>query len=138
MSAVKRVIYAKEVKPYMAEGSAYESRMMLDDIVANERTVNINHGTVKPLDTAGGGSHKKTEIYFIVSGEGILTLDGENHEVSQGSLSVIPGGCVHSIKNISEADDLVILTLWMNAEDNDMYTERREKWGKTFKTIYED
>jgi len=112
--------------------------MLLDDIVANEKTVNINHGTIKPFETAGGGSHEKTEIYFIVSGEGALTLDNETYDVSQGSLAVIPGGCVHSIQNASNADDLIILTFWMNAEDNEMYIERRKKWGKTFKTIYED
>jgi len=138
MAAIKQVIHAREVKPYMTEGSAYESRMMLDDVVANERTVNINHGTIKPLDTAGGGAHEKTEIYFVVSGKGLLTLDGGGYEVSQGSLAVIPGGCVHSIKNTDGAADLVILTFWPDAEDNEMYVKRREDWGKTFKTIYED
>lgn len=138
MSAIKRVIHAREVKPYMTPGSAYESRMMLDDFVANEPTVNINHGTVKPLDTAGGGSHEKTEIYFVVSGEGLLYLDGEVHEVSQGSLAVIPGGCTHSIKNTSGTGDLVILTVWQKAEDNEMYGIRKKAWGTSFKTIYED
>jgi mannose-6-phosphate isomerase-like protein (cupin superfamily) len=112
--------------------------MMLDDTVANEPTVNINHGTVKPLETAGGGSHEKTEIYFVVSGEGLLRLDGESHQVSQGSLAVIPGGCVHSIKNISETGDLVILTVWPNSEDNEMHGMRLKEWGKSFKTIYEE
>ena len=138
MSAIKRIIHAKEVKPFVTKGSTYESRMMLDDTVANEPTVNINHGTIKPLDTAGGGSHEKTEIYFVVSGEGVLYLDDESHEVSQGSLAVIPGGCVHSIKNTSGTADLVILTIWPNAEDNEMYGIRKKEWGKSFKTIYEE
>jgi quercetin dioxygenase-like cupin family protein len=136
--AVKRVIHAKDVKPYMTPGSAYESRMILDDYVAGEPTANINHGTIKPLDTAGGGSHEKTEIYFVVSGDGLLNLDGETYEVAQGSLAVIPGGCVHSIKNISDTSELVILTVWPNAEDNEMYGVRLKDWGTSFKTIYED
>jgi len=136
--ATKRVIHAKEVKPYMTPGSLYESRMILDDCVAGEPTVNINHGTIKPHESAGGGSHEKTEIYFVVSGEGTLYLDGEPHGVCQGSLAVIPGGCVHSIENTSNFSDLVILTVWPNAEDNEMYGVRLKDWGKSFKTIYEE
>ena len=138
MPAIKRVIHAKDVKPYILQGSTYESRMILDDIVAGEHTVNINHGTVKPLDMAGGGTHEKTELYFIVSGEGQLKLDDDIHDVSSGSLAVIPGGCFHSIKNKSDKDDLILLTFWMNAEDNDTYDLRVKDWGKSFKTIDEE
>ena len=135
MPAKKQVIHASQVKPFITDGSTYESRMMLDDIVAGEHTVNINHGTIKPHQKAGGGAHEKTEIYFVVSGEGLLRLDGDCHMVAQGSLAVIPGGCVHSIENVSEENELVILTFWMNAEDNEMYVMRREEWGKTFETV---
>ena len=138
MTAQKKIINAKDIKPYIMQGSTYESRMLLDDIVAGEPTVNINHGTIKPLQTAGGGSHEKTEIYFIVSGNGLLRLDNETHVVSQGSLAVIPGMCEHSITNTGEIEDLVILTVWMNAKDNDVYNMRVREWGKSFMTINDD
>lgn len=137
MTAVKKVINAWEVKP-LCEGDIYESRMILDNIVAGEPTVQINHGTVRPGKLVGGGAHKKTEIYFIVAGHGKLQLDEDYYDVKQGSLAIIPGGCIHSIRNLSETEDLILLTFWMNAEDNETYVYRLKQWGKSFKTIYED
>ena len=136
--ANKQVIHAREVKPFMTGGSSYESRMILDDVLAGEKTVNINHGTIKPGDTAGGGSHAKTELYFVVSGEGLLRLDDEIYDVASGSLAVIPGGCVHSIKNVNETNDLIILTFWLDAKDNEMYELRLKEWGVAYKTIWDD
>ena len=44
--------------------------------------------------------HPRTEeIYYILSGEAEMTLDGEQHAVSAGDAIAIPPGCLHTIHN---------------------------------------
>ena len=135
--AKKKVINSWEVKPF-AMDNAYESRMILDNILAGEPTVQINEGTLKGGGSTAGGVHKDTEIYYAVKGEAVLTLGDDKFIIKQGSLAVIPGGVLHALENKSEADDFILLTFWMDAAHNDMYELRMKEWGKSYKTIYED
>jgi mannose-6-phosphate isomerase-like protein (cupin superfamily) len=68
------------------------------------------------IDGAKPHYHKvATELYYVLEGEGNVTLDGVPHEVHKGSLVHIPPGVVHSangrmrvlvvgIPDISDAD----------------------------------
>lgn len=47
--------------------------------------------------------HDPSEIYFVTTGQGILTIESVSHEVQQGSVIVIPGGSEHSITNSGDA-----------------------------------
>lgn len=48
------------------------------------------------IDGARPHFHKRsTELYYVLEGEGLVTLDGEPHEVKKGSLVHIPPGVVH-------------------------------------------
>ena len=132
-----KVINSREVKPF-STGPTYDSRMILDDIVAGTKTVQINEGTLKGGCNTGGGTHEDNEIYYIVKGEGILTLGDKVYDVSQGSLVFIPAGVFHAVKNKSKKKDFVLITIWMDASKNEMYELRMKAWGKSFKTIYED
>jgi mannose-6-phosphate isomerase-like protein (cupin superfamily) len=54
----------------------------------------------------GGGSlnphrHEPPEIYFIVEGTGILTIDGVEQVVTAGSAVFIPGNAEHGLRNES-------------------------------------
>lgn len=112
--------------------------MILDDIVAGTKTVQINEGTLKGGYDTGGGVHGDDEIYYVVKGEGILTLGDKKYEVRQGSLVFIPSGVFHVVENKSKTEDFVLITVWMDASKNEMYELRMKTWGKSFKTIYED
>lgn len=68
------------------------------------------------IDGAKPHYHKMaTELYYVLEGQGSVTLDGVPHEVHKGSLVHIPPGVVHSaigrmrvlvvgIPDISDAD----------------------------------
>lgn len=135
--AEAKVVNSWEVKVF-GSGDVYESRMILDNIVAGEPTVQINEGTLKGGCSTAGGTHTNTEIYYIVKGEAVLTLGDKKYDVKQGSLAVIPGGTFHALQNKSQTEDFVLLTFWMQAEQNEVYVARMKAWGKSFKTIYED
>lgn len=97
-----KIYNPEDIKPF---GSGdYESRLLLDNLMAGEKAVNVNHGTVCPGGGTGkvgdkGGVHEKGEVYFGVSGEADVYLDGVPYLMKQGTLIYIPGGCYHFIVN---------------------------------------
>ncbi len=51
------------------------------------------------VDIDGSRAHyhrRSTELYYVLAGEGTVTLDGMEHPVRQGSVGHIPPGVVHS------------------------------------------
>lgn len=51
------------------------------------------------IDGAKLHYHKvATELYYVIEGEGTVSVDGEEHEVHKGSLVHIPPGVVHGAK----------------------------------------
>lgn len=47
----------------------------------------------------GQHRHEPAEIYYVLAGEGVLTIDGEEHPVSAGTAAYIPGNSEHGIRN---------------------------------------
>lgn len=51
------------------------------------------------IDGAREHYHKRsTELYYVLEGEGTVTLDGVKHPVRKGSIVHIPPGVVHGAK----------------------------------------
>lgn len=51
------------------------------------------------IDGAKPHYHKRsTELYYVLDGEGTVSLEGEDHEVRRGSIVHIPPGVVHGAK----------------------------------------
>lgn len=51
------------------------------------------------IDGAREHYHKRsTELYYVLEGEGTVTLDGVEHQVQKGSIVHIPPGVVHGAK----------------------------------------
>jgi mannose-6-phosphate isomerase-like protein (cupin superfamily) len=53
--------------------------------------------------------HRHAEIYHIIQGSGIITIDGVESPVEPGSVAFIPGDAKHGIRNIDETRELVWL-----------------------------
>ncbi len=47
-------------------------------------------------------SHPWPHINYIISGKGILHLDGENHHLEAGSYAYVPAGKLHQFMNNGE------------------------------------
>jgi quercetin dioxygenase-like cupin family protein len=51
------------------------------------------------IDGAREHYHKQsTELYYVLNGDGVVLLDGDEHPVRKGSLVHIPPGVVHGAK----------------------------------------
>ncbi len=132
-----KVIHPWEVKAFVCDDT-YSSKMLLDYVVAGEKAININEGTLAPGCKTAGGVHDKAEIYIAMKGEAVLHLGDETYNLKPGCVGFIPTAVFHSLDNKSDTEEFVLLTLWEDAKDNEVYHARIKAWGKSFKTIYED
>jgi quercetin dioxygenase-like cupin family protein len=62
---------------------------------------------VSEFEVAGGGevnphSHPTHEFYYVTAGKGIMVIEGEECEISQGDLVHIPPDAVHSLRPVSD------------------------------------
>ena len=61
---------------------------------------------VSEFEVMGGGevhphSHSTYEFYYVLSGRGVMTIEGESREIRQGDLVKIPPDAVHSLTPVS-------------------------------------
>ncbi len=47
--------------------------------------------------------HDPAEIYYVLEGQGLVTLEGTEHRVGPGSAVFIPGNAEHGIRNAGSA-----------------------------------
>jgi mannose-6-phosphate isomerase-like protein (cupin superfamily) len=43
--------------------------------------------------------HIQVEVYYVLSGEGIITISGREHAVCPGTAVFVPGGVEHGVSN---------------------------------------
>jgi mannose-6-phosphate isomerase-like protein (cupin superfamily) len=43
--------------------------------------------------------HTQVEVYYVLSGEGIITISGKEHAVCPGTAVFVPGGVEHGVSN---------------------------------------
>ena len=77
------------------------------------------------MSTYEAGAHVAThvhsvqeQIYHVLSGEGILTLDGERHLLRANDVTYIPPGVVHEFHNTG-IDPLVFLVITSPPTDDE-------------------
>ena len=49
------------------------------------------------------------EYYYVISGSGIMRIDGEIVDVSQGDFIYTPAGASHGIENTAEHGQLIVM-----------------------------
>lgn len=62
---------------------------------------------VNEFEVAGGGyvephSHPTHEFYYVMSGRGIMKIEDEEREISQGDLVHIPPDKVHTLRPVTD------------------------------------
>lgn len=62
---------------------------------------------VSEFEVSGGGlvdphHHPTHEFYYVTSGRGLMVIEDEEREISQGDLVHIPPNAVHSLRPVSD------------------------------------
>lgn len=69
--------------------------------------------------------HAHAELYHLVRGRGVVTIDGEESEVAAGDVVFIPGDAEHGIRNEEEEEELV----WLYVFAADAFEEVVYRFG---------
>jgi mannose-6-phosphate isomerase-like protein (cupin superfamily) len=76
--------------------------------------------TLGPGEEIGREVHDEHDQFIRVeAGAGVVELNREKHELSDGSAVVIPAGVEHNVVNTSSADALRLYTLYSPPEHPD-------------------
>ncbi len=64
--------------------------------------------------------HGENDQFFrFEAGTGVVTIDGENHDVADGSAIIVPAGAEHNVVNTSDSEALKLYTLYSPAHHPD-------------------
>ena len=68
--------------------------------IFNTNRLNVTHVRIRPGETVPAHVHQdEDQVYFVVSGEGFVELNGERTDVGASSSVLIPLGTEHAITN---------------------------------------
>ncbi len=70
----------------------------------------LAHAEVKPGEKTALHTLKSSEVYYIIAGEGVVSIDGANSSVRGGSVVYIKPGASQCIENTGTSD-LVFLCI---------------------------
>jgi mannose-6-phosphate isomerase-like protein (cupin superfamily) len=69
--------------------------------------------SLKPGEEIGMEVHENVDQFFrFEKGTGKVIMDGEEHEVGDGDVVIVPAGTNHNIINTSQTEDLKLYTLY--------------------------
>ncbi|MDD4995403.1 MAG: cupin domain-containing protein [Patescibacteria group bacterium] len=76
--------------------------------------------SLKPLEEIGMETHTDNDQFFrFEAGQGKCVIDGNEYELSNGSVIIVPAGAEHNIINTSDAEDLKLYTIYSPAHHKD-------------------
>jgi len=68
----------------------------------------VGYVTIYPGGSVPGHTHSQEEIYFIVRGNGVIEIDGEETPVAADSYAAILPGQKHSLRNAGNKDLIML------------------------------
>jgi len=82
-----------------------------------------------PNEDIGEEVHENVDQFFrIESGNGKVIMNGEEHEISDGSSIIVPAGTNHNLINLSSTEKLKLYTIYSpaNHPDGKIHQTREE------------
>lgn len=102
------VINRGRSRPFLTKDGS-EIRSILDTTNSTAARQSLAEATVPPGGKTETPSHRQSEeMYYILRGRGVMTLEGERREVEPGDGILIPPGARHRIENLGR-EPLVFL-----------------------------
>lgn len=86
--------------------------------------------SLKPNEEIGEEVHNVDQFIRIETGEGLAVIDGEEHELSDGSAVIIPSGTSHNIINVDAEYDLKLYSLYAPPQHQDGLVNATKEAGE--------
>lgn len=69
--------------------------------------------SIAPGSEIGLEVHEENDQFFrFEAGQGIVTIDGNEYSVADGSAVIVPAGAQHNVVNVSDTESLQLYTLY--------------------------
>ena len=78
-------------------------------------------GRLPPRGSLHAHRHEQHEVYLVLEGSGVVTIDGTARTVGRGVAVFIPGGALHSVEATDESDLRVAYVLAADSFDEVEY-----------------
>lgn len=121
MSALRGVVVNESACPQEGWDDAVRGRITWRTILSGDRTPTAQM-TLGVTDVGPGQPspflphhHAQAEIYYVLSGEGVVSIDGVEHALRAGSSVFIPGDVWHGARNTGSE---VLRLLYVFATDS--------------------
>lgn len=121
MSALRGVVVNESACPLEGWNDAIRGRITWRTLLSGDRTPTAQM-TLGVTDVGPGQPnpflphrHAQAEIYFVLSGEGVVSIDGVEHALRAGSSVFIPGDVWHGARNTGSE---VLRLLYVFATDS--------------------
>lgn len=76
--------------------------------------------SLKPKEEIGMEVHEENDQFFrFEKGQGKCIIDGNEYDLKDGSVIIVPAGAQHNIINVSETEDLKLYTIYSPAHHKD-------------------
>ncbi|HEY5465709.1 MAG TPA: cupin domain-containing protein [Clostridia bacterium] len=87
---------------------------LIDQKNGPSERMTCGHTTIYPTGTTTGHSHADMEeIYFVLSGEGLMVVGEDEYPIKQGDALYVPPGQFHTTK---QTGILPLTVLWMTCK----------------------
>jgi mannose-6-phosphate isomerase-like protein (cupin superfamily) len=106
---IVRNINKKEVLETLYKAHGGGDAMMLFDSRDLQGLLFLAHGVLKTGNVLEAHADPYEEIYYVLEGEGIMMVGGEEQRVKPGDAIWIPCGAIHSLENEKEEDCVVLV-----------------------------
>lgn len=73
--------------------------------------------SVRPGEATTPHNHDEEETFVIMSGRGVINVDGEESAVSAGDVVYLPRGSTHTLANHSDSERLDFLTIFWGSPE---------------------
>ena len=101
-------------------------RVLYKDIYPWDEIEDTPFGASMAIIEPGGQtmihSHDPTETFIIFQGSGTISIDEESKPISQGDVVVMPPGSKHTLRNDSETDPLMFLSVFWWGDETDTHS----------------
>lgn len=78
-------------------------RTLFDSAETSTGGLSAGLAVLEPAGWLGLHRHPSPEIYHVLEGDGLLTVNGTRHAVGPGSSVFIPGGAPHALRTVGES-----------------------------------
>jgi quercetin dioxygenase-like cupin family protein len=94
---------------FETQGTTFPAGRCTRVIVGPDAPVEAKNFVMGHVSVFAGGSvpehsHEQEEVYFIIDGQGVLIVDGEEQPVQSGSYAYIQPNQTHLLKNTSSSE----------------------------------